>query len=64
MWPVEFTKSESFKFLVFLTETDKKLDTKNLRMAVRVVWKIYKKLGSYRVKEENVLSVLNVIKCH
>ena len=31
-------------FLIFLAETDKKLDTENFRMIVQVVWKIYEKL--------------------
>lgn len=30
-------------FLIFLTKTDKKLDTENFRMILQEVWKIYKK---------------------
>ena len=42
VWPVEFMESKIFKFLIFLTETDKKLDTGNFRMIVQV--KIIKRL--------------------
>ena len=40
MRPAEFTKSKISKVLIFLTETDKKLDTENFRMIVQVVWEI------------------------
>ena len=39
MWPAEFTKRK-ISVLIFLTETDKKLDTENFRMIVQVVWEI------------------------
>ena len=44
LWPTKFKKSRIFKFLISLTKTDKKLHTKNFRMIVQVVWKIYKKM--------------------
>ena len=31
MWPVEFMKNKIFKFLIFLTETDKTLRTKKFQ---------------------------------
>ena len=40
MWPAEFTKRKISNVLIFLTETDKKLDTENFRMIVEVVWEI------------------------
>ena len=40
MWPAEFRKRKISNVLIFLTETDKKLDTENFRMIVQVVWEI------------------------